>query len=64
MLRSNPVLTTEQAVSICGLDDDSHPDLVESNAPPRLTIEFPNLLSVDQLLLSVSCFCRHDSLTM
>lgn len=38
-----------------GMDEDPHHDH-ESNAPPnsKLTIELPNLLSVDQLLQSVS----------
>lgn len=41
--------------SAFGMDEDPHHDH-ESNAPPnsKLTIEFPNLLSVDQLLQSVS----------
>lgn len=47
-----------------GIDDDSHHDSAESNAPAnsKLTIEFPNLLSVDQLLQSVSLWSNVTSL--
>lgn len=44
-----------------GIDDDSHHDSAESNAPAnsKLTIEFPNLLSVDQLLQSILETAHH-----
>ncbi|GFP87741.1 protein efr3 homolog [Phtheirospermum japonicum] len=50
-----------QAVSLCGMDDDLHHDSAESNFPPnsKLTIEFPSLLSVDQLLQSVLETAHH-----
>ncbi|GER57174.1 ARM repeat superfamily protein [Striga asiatica] len=51
----------ETAVSMCGIDDDLHQDSTESNFPPnsKLTIEFPSLLSVDQLLQSVLETAHH-----
>ncbi|KAI3446472.1 hypothetical protein Pfo_003137 [Paulownia fortunei] len=55
------VKSLEKAVSICGIDDDPYPDSIESSFPhnSRLTIEFPNLLSVDQLLQSVLETAHH-----
>ncbi|KAL8036932.1 hypothetical protein ABFX02_11G008200 [Erythranthe guttata] len=54
-------MSLEKAVSICGIDDFSHQDSNESSFPhnSRLTIEFPNLLSVDQLLQSVLETAHH-----
>ncbi|XP_011078902.1 uncharacterized protein LOC105162543 [Sesamum indicum] len=51
----------EKAVSLFGLDDDPRTDSVESNVPQnaKLTIEFPSLLSVDQLLQSVLETAHH-----
>ncbi|KAL0334302.1 UNVERIFIED_CONTAM: protein SEMI-ROLLED LEAF 2 [Sesamum angustifolium] len=51
----------EKAVSLFGLDDDPRTDSVETNFPPnaKLTIEFPSLLSVDQLLQSVLETAHH-----
>ncbi|KAK6127353.1 hypothetical protein DH2020_038896 [Rehmannia glutinosa] len=55
------VKSLEKAVSICGIDDDPHSDSIESNFPhnSKLTIEFPNLLSVDQLLQSILETAHH-----
>ncbi|KAL0316819.1 UNVERIFIED_CONTAM: protein SEMI-ROLLED LEAF 2 [Sesamum radiatum] len=51
----------EKAVSLFGLDDDPRTDSVETNFPQnaKLTIEFPSLLSVDQLLQSVLETAHH-----
>ncbi|KAK4432124.1 protein SEMI-ROLLED LEAF 2 [Sesamum alatum] len=51
----------EKAVSLFGIDDDPRIDSVESNVPQnaKLTIEFPSLLSVDQLLQSVLETAHH-----
>ncbi|KAL0428551.1 UNVERIFIED_CONTAM: protein SEMI-ROLLED LEAF 2 [Sesamum latifolium] len=51
----------EKAVSLFGIDDDPRTDSVESNVPQnaKLTIEFPSLLSVDQLLQSVLETAHH-----
>ncbi|XP_057770344.1 protein SEMI-ROLLED LEAF 2 [Salvia miltiorrhiza] len=49
-----------KGISGFGMDDDAHHDH-ESNVPPnsKLTIEFPNLLSVDQLLQSILETAHH-----
>ncbi|KAL0346241.1 UNVERIFIED_CONTAM: protein SEMI-ROLLED LEAF 2 [Sesamum radiatum] len=51
----------EKAVSLFGIDDDPRTDSVETSVPQnaKLTIEFPSLLSVDQLLQSVLETAHH-----
>ncbi|KAG8367897.1 hypothetical protein BUALT_Bualt16G0120500 [Buddleja alternifolia] len=51
----------EKAVSIFGIDDDSLQDSIDCSLKQnsQLTIEFPNLLSVDQLLQSVLETAHH-----
>ncbi|XP_042000565.1 protein SEMI-ROLLED LEAF 2-like [Salvia splendens] len=50
-----------KGISGFGMDDDGHHDPNESNAPhnSKLTIELPNLLSVDQLLQSILETAHH-----
>ncbi|XP_042000388.1 protein SEMI-ROLLED LEAF 2-like [Salvia splendens] len=50
-----------KGISDFGTDDDGHHDPNESNAPPnsKLTVELPNLLSVDQLLQSILETAHH-----
>ncbi|KAL6540512.1 hypothetical protein OROMI_024395 [Orobanche minor] len=58
---SHNAASLEKAVSMCGMDDDSHQDSTDSNfrTNSKLTIEFPSLLSVDQLLQSVLETAHH-----
>ncbi|KAL1554641.1 protein SEMI-ROLLED LEAF 2-like [Salvia divinorum] len=50
-----------KGISGFGMDDDGHHDRNDSNAPhnSKLTVEFPNLLSVDQLLQSILETAHH-----